>query len=178
MLRKQMNVAALYTAASNRLPWTKAQLRPYVVHNFTDEQKPSSWLFDIFLLLDFKVFDGTRNYAVETSFLSQSPVAKKSHWKLLMDSYFDTEGVTPENSVLSRLDEFVSRRRTQLSSYNRADVNEDGVVDIVDLNIVSNEMLGHNTGYGDRADVNNDGSVDISDYNAVQDVLIGGLSNI
>lgn len=49
MLRKQMNIAALYIAASGRLPWTKAQLRPYVVHDYVDEETPSSWMFDTFV---------------------------------------------------------------------------------------------------------------------------------
>lgn len=111
-----MNVAAIYTAAKGRLPWTKAQLRPYVVHDYVDEQRPSSWMFDTFLLLDFKVKDGNINYAVETSFLSQSPVAKKSHWIKLMDSYFGAEGQTPENSVLSHLDEVIGEVKLEIGN--------------------------------------------------------------
>lgn len=107
-------MAALYTVANGRLPWTKAQLRPYVIHDYQDEQKPSSWMFDAFLLLDFKVYDGSHNYAVETSFLSQSPVAKKSHWIELMNSYFGPEGQTPEDSVLSRLDELIGEVKSEI----------------------------------------------------------------
>lgn len=47
-----MNVAAIYTAAKGRLPWTTEQLRPYVVHSFQDTTKPDSWFFDTFQLLD------------------------------------------------------------------------------------------------------------------------------
>ncbi|MBQ9822626.1 MAG: DUF4855 domain-containing protein [Muribaculaceae bacterium] len=114
MLRKQFNVAALYTAASGRLAWTKAQLRPYVVHDYDDEQTPSSWMFDTFLLLDFKVRDGNVNYSVETSFLSQCTVAKKSHWIKLMDSYFGDENAT--DSILSRLDEVVGEVKQELGN--------------------------------------------------------------
>ena len=55
-----MNIAAIYTAANSRLPWTTEQLMPYVVHSYQDQSKPHTWLFDTFLLLDFKVNNGRR----------------------------------------------------------------------------------------------------------------------
>ena len=55
------------------------------------------------------------------------------------------------------------------------DLNGDGVVDISDLNIVINWMLGK----GDtnvtfvQADVSDDGNVDISDINMVINTMLG-----
>lgn len=52
------------------------------------------------------------------------------------------------------------------------DVSGDGVVDISDVNIIINIMLGK-IGMIDTADINNDGSVDISDVNAVINIMLG-----
>lgn len=83
-----------------------------------------------------------------------------------------------DHSMIHQLALFVDRRRRQIVAFNNADVNEDGIVDITDTQIVLNEMLGHNTGYGDRADVNHDGIVDISDYNQVSQVMLGHLDEM
>ena len=71
---------------------------------------------------------------------------------------------------------FIETRRLQMEAFNRADVNEDGDVDVDDIQIVFNEMLGLNTGYTDRADVNRDGEIDISDSNQIQNVMLGNLN--
>ena len=83
-----------------------------------------------------------------------------------------------DHAMIHQLALFVDRRRRQIVAFNNADVNEDGIVDITDTQIVLNEMLGHNTGYGDRADVNHDGIVDISDYNQVSQVMLGHLDEM
>lgn len=56
------------------------------------------------------------------------------------------------------------------------DINQDGVVDISDVNIVMNIMLGkeHNQEYIERAQaIRNQGAVDIADVNAVINVMLG-----
>ena len=52
----------------------------------------------------------------------------------------------------------------------RSDINQDGMVDIADVNAVINMMLGKST---TAADVNGDGQVDISDVNAVINAMLG-----
>lgn len=51
------------------------------------------------------------------------------------------------------------------------DINGDGTVDITDVNIAINVMLGKET--NDAADVNGDGAVDISDINTIINVMLG-----
>ncbi len=55
------------------------------------------------------------------------------------------------------------------------DVNNDGVVDIVDVNILIGIVLGSDSAdnYGGRADVNNDGIVDIIDINILVGIVLG-----
>lgn len=55
------------------------------------------------------------------------------------------------------------------------DVNGDGTVDIDDLNIIINIVLGQASAahYDGRADVNGDGSVDIDDGNAIINKMLG-----
>ncbi len=57
----------------------------------------------------------------------------------------------------------------------KGDVNNDGVVDIADANIVIDIVLGADDAakYDGRADVNGDGVVDIADANAVIDIVLG-----
>ena len=52
------------------------------------------------------------------------------------------------------------------------DVNNDGEVNIVDVDAVINIILG--TGNSSRADVNNDGEINIVDVNAIIDIILGG----
>ena len=55
------------------------------------------------------------------------------------------------------------------------DVNLDGKVDVTDMNIVINIILGKDNAanYDGRADVNNSDSVDVSDVNAIINILLG-----
>lgn len=55
------------------------------------------------------------------------------------------------------------------------DVNCDGRVDVTDVNVVINIMLGKDTAdnYGGRADITGDGTVDVSDINAVVNIMLG-----
>jgi hypothetical protein len=57
----------------------------------------------------------------------------------------------------------------------RGDVNGDGKVDVSDVNIVVNIILGKDNAdkYGGRADINNSGNVDVSDVNAIVNILLG-----
>ena len=52
------------------------------------------------------------------------------------------------------------------------DINGDGVVDIFDVNIVINIVLGKTESL-DVADVNGDGAVDVTDINAVINIMLG-----
>ena len=52
-----------------------------------------------------------------------------------------------------------------------ADLNDDGSVDISDVNIVINMMLGKDT--SNNGDITGDGQVDISDVNAVINAMLG-----
>lgn len=55
------------------------------------------------------------------------------------------------------------------------DVNGDGSVDVTDINILTNVVLGIDDAakYGNRADVTQDGIVDVSDINAVIGIILG-----
>jgi len=61
----------------------------------------------------------------------------------------------------------------------RGDVNADGMVDISDVNILIDIMLGKSLtpdpspGGEGRCDVTGDGQVDIADVNAVIDIMLG-----
>ena len=53
------------------------------------------------------------------------------------------------------------------------DVNGDGTVDISDVNIVINLMLGKDTSEDFDGDINEDGNVDISDVNMMINLMLG-----
>ena len=55
------------------------------------------------------------------------------------------------------------------------DVNDDGTVDITDVNILINIILGNDQAskYGSRADVNGDGTIDNADVNAIINIILG-----
>lgn len=55
------------------------------------------------------------------------------------------------------------------------DVNGDGVVDIIDVNLVVNMMLGK-TAVTAEADLNNDNSIDVSDINTIINIMLGKQS--
>lgn len=67
------------------------------------------------------------------------------------------------------------RSRRQAYVHSRADINQDGVVDIADAQIVLNVMLGLDTEHATSADINGDGIVDINDFNIVQKVMLGDI---
>lgn len=55
----------------------------------------------------------------------------------------------------------------------KGDVNNDGVVDVSDLNVLLNIVLGGDDNTQGRSDVNGDGTVDISDVNVVINIMLG-----
>ena len=65
--------------------------------------------------------------------------------------------------------------RYLLRKINPKDINGDGRVDIVDINIVINVMLGKDDSVAWKtvSDVNNDGIVDISDINLIINDMLG-----
>jgi len=124
-----MNVATIYTAEKGRLPWTTAQLRPYVVHSYQDTTKPDTWFFDTFLLIDFYIrrnvnnssinvaaSSGYRKWIIETIQVEgeeqerEREVVKpalQSDWLNLIDSYFGNSG--SNDSILKRLDDCIGQ---------------------------------------------------------------------
>lgn len=56
----------------------------------------------------------------------------------------------------------------------KGDVNGDGTVDVSDVNILINIILGNDDAskYDGRADVNGDGTVDVSDANALINLVL------
>ena len=59
--------------------------------------------------------------------------------------------------------------------YSLGDINGDGKVDVSDVNIVINIMLGkvQASQYPGNADVNNDNKVDVSDVNKIINIMLG-----
>ena len=55
----------------------------------------------------------------------------------------------------------------------KGDLNGDGKVDISDVNLIIDVMLGKNQDASTKADVTGDGKVDIADVNAVIDIMLG-----
>lgn len=78
--------------------------------------------------------------------------------------------------LFDHLAEFVRNRRRE-EAYKRADVNQNGNVDIADAQIVMNVMSGSDTDpvHVSRADINRDGVVDIKDFNALNRVMLGDI---
>ena len=59
----------------------------------------------------------------------------------------------------------------QANAAKRGDINGDNNVDVSDINIVINEILGKGGTY--NADVNGDGTTDVSDINIVINIILG-----
>ena len=59
--------------------------------------------------------------------------------------------------------------------FDLGDVNGDGTVDVSDVNIVLNIMLGLEQAdtYNGRADLNGDGEIDLADVNMVINKMLG-----
>ena len=57
----------------------------------------------------------------------------------------------------------------------RGDVNLDGVVDVTDVNIVINIILGNDQAenYDRRAYITDDDDIDVSDVNALINIILG-----
>ena len=65
-------------------------------------------------------------------------------------------------------------RRCSLKRALRGDVNGDGVVNVADINVIVNIILGGHVSpeIMKRADVNNDGVVNVSDINIVISLIL------
>ena len=64
-------------------------------------------------------------------------------------------------------------RTIKVVQHNRKK-NEDGTVDVSDLNIVINTILSINDYFDIRADVNADGEIDVADVNMVINSVLSG----
>lgn len=84
----------------------------------------------------------------------------------------DESGHRYQQPVFGELD---PHHFTVKMSILRGDVNNDGKVDIADVNIVVNIILGKDSAdnYGGRADVNSVDGIDIADVNAIVNIILG-----
>ena len=62
-----------------------------------------------------------------------------------------------------------------ITEYLLGDVNNDGKVDVTDVNIIVNVILGKEqaSNYGHRCYVTDDQTVDVSDVNVVVNIILG-----
>ena len=59
-----------------------------------------------------------------------------------------------------------------ISLFSWGDVNMDGKVNLNDLMLVVNEVVGRNTSYAERIDINGDNQVNISDVATLSGILV------
>ena len=100
-------------------------------------------------------------------------------------TFNDGLGITaPTGAVLNSAGTVVNNAGTTISGQDvvfskltsvRGDINGDGKVDVSDVNIVINIMLGKTSAssYPGNADVNGDGKVDVSDVNIIINIMLG-----
>ncbi|MBR1726155.1 MAG: dockerin type I repeat-containing protein, partial [Muribaculaceae bacterium] len=71
--------------------------------------------------------------------------------------------------------DYTSPVQLDLWSAVPGDVNGDGTVDVTDVNIIINIMLGkaNASQYPGNADVNGDGKVDVTDVNIIINIMLG-----
>ena len=59
-----------------------------------------------------------------------------------------------------------------ISPFSWGDVNMDGKVNLSDLMIVVNEVVGKQTSYIERVDINGDNKVNVSDISTITQILV------
>lgn len=79
-----------------------------------------------------------------------------------------------ENGQKHELDNCIAYANPSQNPVVVGDINDDGHVDISDVNAVINMMLGK-TALTSAGDVNSDGKVDISDVNAIINLMLGKI---
>ena len=86
------------------------------------------------------------------------------------DGIWDSHGehVSPESLYLKQLEDRLSAEEAERSP---SDVNSDNIVDAVDVQLVINAVLGHDTAYD--CDVNGDNAVDAVDVQIVINAVLG-----
>ena len=90
-------------------------------------------------------------------------------------AYFNSYGtvVDANGYTISSRNVVISKPTTP--QYSLGDINGDGKVDVSDVNIVINIMLGkaNASQYPGNPDVNNDNKVDVSDVNKIINIMLG-----
>ncbi len=98
--------------------------------------------------------------------LATRPVVKFNGGEMVLKS-----GDTEVKYSLGDIQQIVFAKATDTK---KGDVNGDGSVDVSDVNILIDIILGNDDAgkYNGRADVNGDGMVDVSDANALIDLIL------
>lgn len=94
-------------------------------------------------------------------------------------SYIFAVKAVPVNANLYNVAGWSNRKNVTLlseSTFELGDVNNDGSIDVDDVNLIINVILtgGDATSYEGRADLNGDGVIDIDDVNAVISLILTG----
>lgn len=94
------DLVLIYQGGTARLPYTKSQIAPYVFKKNAEGE--ADWLFDGFLFLEFRTFDG---YAFIQEFFTREPYrARKKEWTAHLDKVFErNKAVSALNQVLDSL---------------------------------------------------------------------------
>ena len=98
-------------------------------------------------------------------------------WQGTDNGFYDIALLNPQIYELNDYQDMVLGIEPAVSQ-TVGDVNNDGKVDISDVNAIINVMLGNSSqaGVASRADVNGDGKADISDVNIVINIMFGKQS--
>lgn len=108
----------------------------------------------------------TKEGATDNYSLTTRPVMKFDGGEMILKS-----GSTEFKYALGNVQQIVFAGGQETK---KGDVNGDGIVDVSDVNILINIILGSDQAskYDGRADVNGDGSVDVADVNEIVNLML------
>ena len=100
----------------------------------------------------------------------------------ITDTNYNVTGLTPGGTFVYYVEALYTNNRSKLSNTMEVtlgglagDVNEDGFVDVIDLNLMIEYLLGHNPAVFNMvlADIDNSNAVDVNDLNRLIDIILG-----